>query len=264
MTTSPIFVWAGKLNDQVKVQDHATSLILEALNHETSRLWWERLSDVGWLCTGPGRSWRHHLPPEGALAIPSSPDQKTSRPLGFLKNWKPDLFCNNIAAEKLCEFWIANRSRVKIFLTKSFQGRLPRTYYTPPACALHNKLSLTWKEPLELGSWVFIASQPGLWASLLLSRWADHSPELHPYLWPGSRPALLAAVNLCSSNSGNLCVPTTIFNLKDSTEQSVPRLFDQSGDSLVKICKIWTELSTFSCCSDLKVGMATFVRRDLD
>ena len=170
MTTSPLFVWAGKLNDQVEVQDHATSLILEASSHETSRLWWERLSDVGWLCTGLGRSWRHHLPPEGALAIPSSPDQKTSRPLGFLKNWKPDLFCINIASEKVCEFWIANRSRVKIFLTKSFQGRLPRTYYTPPACALHNKLSLTWKEPPEPGAGVFGALGAGHWASLLLSR----------------------------------------------------------------------------------------------
>ena len=182
----------------------------------------------------------------------------------FLKSWKPDLFTLFIATEKLRDISCENEWMVRIFLTQCFQGRLPRTYYTPPACALHNKLSLTWKEPLELGSWVFIAAQPGLWASLLLSRWADHSPELHPYLWPGSRPALLAAVNLCSSNSGNLCVPTTNFNLKDSTEQSVSRLFDQSGDSLVKICKIWTELSTFSCCSDLKSRMATFVRRDLD
>ena len=151
-------------------RDHATSFIREAPRHETSRPRWERLSELGWLCTGLGRSWRHHLPPEGALAIPSSPDQKTSRPFGFLKTWKPDLSLPIIAPEELREFWIENRSRVKIFQTKSFQGRLPRTYYTPPACALHNKLSLTWKEPPELGAGVFGALGAGHWASLLLSR----------------------------------------------------------------------------------------------
>ena len=170
MTTSPLFVWCGKLSIQEQERDSATSFIREVPRHETSQSWWERLSDLGWLCTGLGRSWRHHLPPEGALAIPSSPDQKTSRPFVFLKSWKPGFSSLVIESEELREFLIENRSGVKIFLTKSFQGRLPRTYYTPPACALHNKLSLTWKEPPELGAGVFGALGAGHWASLLLSR----------------------------------------------------------------------------------------------
>ena len=97
----------------------------------------------------------------GSASHSELPRPENQSTFGFLKNWKPDLFCINIAPEKVCEFWIANRSRVKIFLTKSFQGRLPRTYYTPPACALHNKLSLTWKEPPEPGAGVFGALGAG-------------------------------------------------------------------------------------------------------
>ena len=47
MTTSPLFVWGGKLSVQEQERDNATSFIREAPRHETSRPWWERLSDRG-------------------------------------------------------------------------------------------------------------------------------------------------------------------------------------------------------------------------
>ena len=190
MTTSPLFVWAGKLNDQVKVQDHATSLILEASSHETSRLWWERLSDVGWLCTGLGRSWRHHLPPEGALAIPSSPDQKTSRPLDFLKNGNPIYSASILRLRSSVNFGL-QIGRGSKFSWPSLSKVGYHVHTTPRLRAL------------------YITSSPSRGKSLQsqeLESWELLELDIEPlFSWAGEPPIINNSTHTCGLGPAQLC-----------------------------------------------------------